>query len=87
MVSESRRLLHSLVRPFRSDEDDCPARLRLTLSMMDAGLEMMRLNLQRRYPEDSPQETRERLYCWLLDQPPAPGLRDASYRFQLNAAT
>ena len=83
-VSPNRHLLHQMVRPFQPDEDDCPARLRLTLSMMDAGMEMMRLSLQRSHPEDSPRKNRERLYDWLLAQPTAPGLRDASYRFQLD---
>jgi hypothetical protein len=87
-MSENRRLLHQMVRPFLPEEDDCPARLRLGLAMMDAGLEMMRLSLQRLHPEDGPQEIRERLYKWLLDQPPAPGLTPiASHRFRLDSVS
>lgn len=86
-MSENRRLLHQMVRPFQPEEDDCPTRLRLSLGMMEAGLEMMRMSLQRSHPGDSPKETKERLQRWLLDQPPAPGLRDASYRFKLDSAS
>ncbi len=74
-MSDSRRLLHSLVRPLEAEENDCAARLRLALELMGAGLEMKRLNLRRAYPQEGPEEIAARLSQWVQDQPIPPGLR------------
>ena len=74
-MSEMRRRLHSLVRPFEPEEENSAARLRLALEMMAAGLEMQRLNLQRSHPGETPEEISARLSRWMENQPVAPGLR------------
>ena len=70
--SESRRRLRELVRPLSAEEeDDCGGRLRLGLQMMEAGIDMMRANLARRYPTESRQALEVRLKDWLYAQPVA----------------
>ncbi|MBT9585165.1 hypothetical protein IV102_17610 [bacterium] len=58
-----------MVRPFGQREDNCASRLRLALTMMGAGIEMMRMNLQRKYPDESEQQIEHRLTHWLEYQP------------------
>jgi hypothetical protein len=48
-----------------------PDAFRATLDLFDAGLALMRKNLQRQHPEDSDQEIERRLRAWLLDRPGA----------------
>ena len=64
---------------------DSAANLRLALQMMQAGIEMMKLTLARRYPDESPAEIHRRWRHWLEYQPSQPGLSDASYRFEGHA--
>ena len=78
--SDSRRKLYDLVRPFGDHEDNCASRLRLALSMMDAGIEMMRLNLQRKYSDESEQQVEQRLTQWLEYQPHGADYRCAMHR-------
>jgi hypothetical protein len=40
-----------------------------TLDLMAAGIDMMRLNLERQFPEDTPKRISERLHTWLLERP------------------
>lgn len=47
------RKLYEMVRPFGELEDNCASRLRRALTMMSAGIDMMRLNLQRQHLDDS----------------------------------
>jgi hypothetical protein len=44
-------------------------RFRDALALTAAGIRLMRLNLERRHPDASPQEIDERLADWLLDRP------------------
>jgi len=44
-------------------------RFQLTLDLFEAGEEMMRLNLKRRFPEASGQEIERRLITWLQESP------------------
>ncbi len=78
--SESRRQLHKLVQPLLPHEDSCASRLRLSLQMMDAGIEMMRLTLARRFPQDDPEQIGERLRLWLEEQPRSAEFRDGMHR-------
>jgi hypothetical protein len=80
--SDSRRRLLQLIQALPSEAESPASRLRLALKMQDAGIEMKRLSLQRQFPSDEPAEIRAKLITWLESQPPQPGLRDASYRFQ-----
>ena len=84
-MNQSRRLLHQMVRPFSPEEECCAARLRLALQMMDAGLEMMRLSLQRAHPEEGPEKIKARLVHWVNDQPTGPGFRDGSHRLRIGS--
>ena len=81
-LSESRRKLYDLVRPFGEQEDNCASRLRLALNMMDAGIEMMRLNLQRKYPDESEQQIDHRLIEWLEYQPHSSDFRCGMHRLR-----
>ena len=74
--------LRDRLEPFSATEDSCASRLRLALQMMDAGIQMMAMNLKRRCPDDSPQRSQERLLEWLEAQPYPEGLRCARYRFE-----
>ena len=67
--SESRRKLRALVQPYEPHEDDCASRLRLALSMMDAGIEMTKLRLSRQFPMETEMQIRQRLERWMQDQP------------------
>lgn len=64
--------------------DDAAERLRVTLDLHQAGIELMRQNLRRRYPDESDSRISERVTDWLLTRPgaehgDAPGrLRDPS---------
>jgi len=46
-------------------------RLRITLQLAEAGFEMMRLTLKRRYPRASPQRLDREFRRWLLTRPGA----------------
>ncbi|HEV8581748.1 MAG TPA: hypothetical protein VGX68_21990 [Thermoanaerobaculia bacterium] len=46
-------------------------RFRTALDLFEAGVEMMRQNLRRRYPDASEQEIKERLGQWLRERPGA----------------
>lgn len=46
-------------------------RLRTALEMCDAGVEMMRLNLRRRFPEEGNEQIAARLSAWLRERPGA----------------
>jgi Rv0078B-related antitoxin len=49
-------------------------KLQLTLELHDAGVDMMRQNLRRRYPEATPEDIEAKLGAWLRDRPmDAPG--------------
>ena len=52
---------------------DNPAaeRLRTTLALFEAGVEMMRQNLRRQFPDADESEIRERLTAWLRHRPGA----------------
>ncbi|MGH9229030.1 MAG: hypothetical protein ACRD07_09960 [Acidimicrobiales bacterium] len=53
---------------------DAGERIRDALGLAAAGIRMMRLNLERRHPEASPDEIERLLTEWLLDGPPdSPG--------------
>lgn len=55
-------------------------KLRVALELQDLGIQIMKSNLRRRFPDASEEELRERLRQWLLDRPPdAPGV--ISHRF------
>lgn len=45
------------------------ARLRQALEMHEFGLEMMRQNLRRRFPEESPEQIEARFLAWLEERP------------------
>ena len=47
-------------------------KLRQAIEMVDAGVEMMRLNLRRQFPDESEDSIEERLRAWLRDRPGAP---------------
>ena len=52
----------------------CERRLKLTLEMMAAGIEMTRLSLARRHPEATAAEVETMLAAWLRRvEPPPPG--------------
>ena len=80
--SASRRKLYQMVRPFDQLEDNCASRLRLALTMMGAGIEMMRLNLQRKYPDESEQQIDHRLIEWLEYQPHSSDFRCGMHRLR-----
>ena len=44
---------------------DLAANYRTTFELHAAGVEIMRLNLQRRHPSESPEQITERLHRWL----------------------
>ncbi len=48
-----------------------PEALRATLDLFDTGLDLMRQNLRRRYPEAGDDEIERRLGAWLADRPGA----------------
>ena len=48
-----------------------PARMRITLQLADAGFEMMRLTLKRRYPRASPERLEREFRLWLTRRPGA----------------
>lgn len=47
------------------------ARLRVAFDLFVAGEQMMRLNLRRRYPQESEAEIEARFGAWLLERPGA----------------
>ncbi|MCE7873486.1 hypothetical protein DYH09_24370 [bacterium CPR1] len=47
-------------------------KLRQAIEMVDAGIEMMRLNLRRQFPDDPQASIEERLLAWLRERPGAP---------------
>lgn len=49
----------------------CAARLRQALEMADMGIDMMRQNLRRRFPQDSEEGIARRLSAWLRQRPGA----------------
>lgn len=48
------------------------ARMRIAFDLYQAAEDMMRLNLQRRYPEASEAEIERHLLAWLAEQPESP---------------
>lgn len=62
--------LRKLIRkaPELSDSE----KLRQAIEMVDAGIEMMHLNLRRQFPEDSEEGIAARLLTWLHERPGAP---------------
>ena len=48
------------------------ARVQVTLELYQASVEMMCLNLRRRYPDADEEEIEERLAEWLLNRPEDP---------------
>jgi len=52
-------------------ENPAAARLRLALELFEAGERMMRQNLRRRYPDESPEQIERRLSAWLSTRPGA----------------
>ncbi len=56
----------------RAPELSDAEKLRQAIEMVDAGIEMMRLNLRRQFPEDSEEDIGERLLAWLHERPGAP---------------
>ncbi len=54
------------------DKNTTANRLRLALDMFELGMEMMRRNLQRRYPEESSEIIDQRLEKWLSSRDCAP---------------
>lgn len=54
------------------DPERCAARLRWALEMSDFGLGMMRQNLARKHPDETPAQLEERLEVWLLRRSDAP---------------
>lgn len=69
VVARLRRLLQP--EPAIPEPEAAAARLRLTLQMADAGIEMMRLNLRREHPDLSHEEINRLLQEWLLRRPGA----------------
>jgi hypothetical protein len=53
------------------DSDLAAQRFRTTLALFEAGVEMMRQNLRRRFPEASEAEIKARLTEWLHHRPGA----------------
>ena len=51
--------------------DPLAERFRTALDLQEAGIQMMRLNLRRKYPDQSDRQVAERLRAWLwqLDEP------------------
>ena len=79
-MNETRRRLHSLVRPFAPEEEDGGAKLRLALEMLSFGIEMKRLSLGRAFSQEDSEAIAARLAEWVQNQPVGPGFRDASHR-------
>ena len=52
-------------------DDAASAKLRLVLGMQRSGIRMMRQNLSRRHPEESPEQIDRRLSKWLAHTPDA----------------
>lgn len=67
------------------DLERCAERLRWALEMSDFGLAMMRQNLSRRHPQETPEQIEDRLAEWLATRSDAPAGdgwgRDARHRF------
>ncbi len=53
-------------------QSETAKRLRLALAMFEAGVEMMRQNLIRRFPNDAPESIEKRLNAWLQTRDCAP---------------
>lgn len=54
--------------------DELVQKFRLTLDLHEAGVDMMRQNLRRRYPEATSGDIEAKLVAWLRDRPmDAPG--------------
>jgi Rv0078B-related antitoxin len=54
--------------------DELAQKLYLTLELHDAGVDMMRQNLRRRYPEATSEDIEAKLGTWLRERPmDAPG--------------
>ena len=70
MMETSADRLRKLIQkaPELSDAE----KLRQAIEMVDVGIEMMRLNLGREFPEESDEGIEERLRAWLRDRPGAP---------------
>lgn len=51
--------------------DDAAARFRATLDLHQAGIDLMRQNLRRRYPDESAAQISERVTTWLHTRPGA----------------
>ncbi len=71
-------MIRPAIEPFPLNPDPSPehasARLWLALTLQHDGLNMMRLTLSRRFPQDTPQQLSQRLSDWLaytadLDDP------------------
>jgi hypothetical protein len=48
-------------------------RLLIALDLAESGIQMRRAQLERRYPDESKEEIKERLKAWLLTRPGAEG--------------
>lgn len=51
--------------------EDAAERLRVTFDLHQAGVDLMRQNLRRRYPEESDAKISERVSAWLHTRPGA----------------
>lgn len=52
-------------------DNSAAERLRTALSLFEAGVEMMRQNLRRQFPDADEREIQERLTAWLRHRPGA----------------
>jgi len=78
--SASHARVRQLVQPLGPAEDSCAQRLRLALAMMEAGIDMMRMNLPRGHPGECAEQISARLNRWLEQQPHNPEFRDGMHR-------
>lgn len=59
------------MRQTRDKRSEVLRRMHLTFDMFDAAVDMMRLNLRRRFPEAGDEEIERRLVEWLQTRPGA----------------
>ncbi|MFZ5469763.1 MAG: hypothetical protein ACOZIN_10030 [Myxococcota bacterium] len=55
----------------RKERQAAEARLRIALELFEAGVDMMRQNLRRRFPTESDAQIEGRLSAWLRERPGA----------------
>ncbi|GEM_PF-1991648 len=70
-TARERLAAHLRSRPPLSESEATARRLRQAVEMADAGLAMMRLNLQRDHPEASADELESLFRDWLFSRPGA----------------